>query len=128
MVNVTKKVVIITTKKYPISKDWDNGKEMDPKRLDLFTEKNGLQGLVALVDFDEAIDPRKAFYSKPCAKTKPFKNGAWLTCVVPCMKESEELKPQQKSQYLEYILELCSEGCEAQEVYLVAHDKDFVNY
>lgn len=128
MVNNTKKVVILTTKKYPIAKDWNPGKTMDISRLGMFTDKNGINGLVALLDFDNKTDLQDAFFKTPCVRTKRFNNDAWEIHVVPCMGQNDILKSEHKCQYIEYILELCSNGCDRQNVYLVAHDKDFVNF
>ena len=128
MANYTEKVVIITTKKYPIANDWKLEKTMDVNKLGLFTDKYGTKGLAALLDFDDKTVLQDAFIKNPCVKTKRFNNGAWVIHVVPCMGQKERLKLEHKCQYIEYILELCSDGCDHQNVYLVAHDKDFVNF
>ena len=126
MANETNKVVIITTKHYPIADDWDNGGTMDIDRLGLFAGNDGLLGLVSRLELYG--DATEQFTNNPCVKTKRFENNAWVTCVVPCMKNNDSLTAQLKGQYIEYILELCSEGTDAQNVYLVAHEKDFVNF
>lgn len=128
MANKTKKVVIITTKDYPTGNDWESGYQMDVNRLGLFTKDYGIIGLCASLDLPG--NASKTFKSNPCVKTKKLNNDEWVTCVVPCMKnsDSDKIALERKCQYIEYILELCSNGIEANNVYLVAHDKDFVNF
>lgn len=131
MANNTQKVVIITTKRYPITNDWEEGKNMDVNRLGLFTKDDdtdiGIEGLVARLEF-QSTDLKGKFKEKPCLRTKRFNADTWVAYVVPCMQNKDSVTKELKGQYLEYILELCSEGVDAQNVYLVAHEKDFVNF
>ncbi len=126
MANELKKIIIITTKNYPLGGDWRNGKPIDINCLDKIAGQNGgIIGLIAKLDFDGNVARQKNFEKNLCAKVKTFKNGAWSAYIVPC---TIALNSEQKSQYIEYILQLYSEGMDVQNVYFVAHEKDFDNY
>ena len=122
--NDQKIVLIITTKYYPIK--WDKEKDSGLDTLNI-----GSGNAFNWADFAYGTTQSDEFKKDPCIRTRGFvisRQGNKLTYqvfVVPCLNPDFVTEADQKGKYLEFVIKKCSNDVSFDNVYLIAHDKDF---
>lgn len=107
--------IVITTRLYPISDKWRNLPFEYTDSLD-FTNPSFL-------DFGGKSFKVDTFKEKPSVKWREL--GAFCIYIAPCLKENDNYNAQ-KAPYLELLLATVKKNCKSgEQLYLVAHDKDF---
>lgn len=107
--------IVITTRLYPISNNWIN---LPFEHTDSFDFTNP-----SFLDFGGKSFKVDRFKENPSVKWRELE--PFNIYIAPCLKENDNYNAQ-KAPYLELLLATVKKNCKSgEQLYLVAHDKDF---